>query len=728
MQSSFLPIFTVPSDILNGKTVFHKINEKVVIHSPGKLLRKLINLCDGTCLVSEVISLLSADWDAVSVSGLIKELQRREVLVDNRAVSSAFWTTLENPSRFPSLLSADDVDVLVEKSRLRHKKDRPTKVYQVPLTAFGQLLRKRRSVRKFSGEAIDMTRVLQIIWASYGEVSSQSQEFSRRTVPSAGALYPLKVYVVLFKQTGDLQPGVYSAWLGKSSMVGFKLISTNLERFCRSFADPMMFVGAHGVVVIAGDLRVTTEKYGNRGMLYTILEAGYAAQNLHLAALELGIGTVELGGFIDQLISEALVLPKNIRPLTTVVFGCERKIEVEYDVSKLSIESYWPTAMAAQYRLPFSMAFARVSSKNNLEWSSGRSVVPQEAYVKAVAEAKEWYACGLVPKNLVQAKFSDLNNALDPRNIVGFHQSQYRLRGFPFKPFDETLSYSWVQGTNELNGKKVWVLADCIYFPYYPKTPPYMHANSSGVAAHPDRLQAIKNGVHELIERDSFMIAYLAKLAFPSISESNLPASIQKRIRSLRENGFKVCLKDQTLGLAPDVFVFAQNESLSFTTCAGCSRFDVESALDHALMEVESSVLYRLTHGAAKSIKLADVKFPSDHGTLYEQKKFFRKADFMFLGGKTVAFRQVGNGSSRSWQELLDRFKINGWPLVTVKLNLAAHEGLHVIRSIVPGMVPISFGHQLEPFGMRRLREVVRQFGGYSISYRGMTKFPHPYT
>lgn len=732
MKQSLSPLFVVPCVILNHKTTFHKINEKIVVEAPGKLIRQLIELCDGTRILREIIDTLKDDWDKHDVYGLISELCRHGIVADSRTLSETIWPMIENPSHFPSLLSSTDVAALAEKAKQRHKNGPPEEIYKVQLSAFGQLLEKRRSVRSFSGEVIDLQSIIQILWAAYGEVNAPTKNFSRRTVPSAGALYPLMISIILFEKTGNLQPGIYQVWMGKPQTVGFKYVSADIMRFVRSFADPLMFNDSHGVVVISGNFCTTGEKYGNRSTLFTVLEAGYAAQNVHLAALELKVATVEIGGFIDQLLTETLVLPRHFRPLTTIIFGREKGADESVQVSKPKIETYWAVPLAGKYRLPFTMAFARVSSKTNKDWSCGRAVLPRLAYIKAVAESKEWAACGCIPDTLIQARFSDLDVAIDPRTIIRFRPVQYRLNGFPFKPFDDRKKYAWAEGIDELQGSKTLVLADCVYFPYYPKTPWYAHANSSGVAAHPERQQAIKNGVLELVERDSFMIAYLAKLTFPTVSEKSLPEKIQERISSLRKNGFKVWIKDYSLDLAPVVFVFAQNEELVFTTCAGCSDFNTEEALDHALMEVESSVLYRLANGPLKPIKLSKVQFPSDHGRLYEQRQFFQKADFLVRSRNLIAFREVGKDVAQSWQELLDRFVAKKWSLITVPLNLTkelgGNDGLHIVRSIVPGMVPISFGNREEPCGMERIHVVAKEIGGISVSYRDMPKFPHPYT
>lgn len=425
-------------------------------------------------------------------------------------------------------------------------------------------------------------------------------------------------------------------------------------------------------------------------------------------------------------------LPGSYRPLTTVVFGHEKTSDEVTATSDTLMEIQWATPIVKDYRLPFSMAFARISSRINGDWACGRSPSPRLAYAKATAEAKEWAACGCIPPDLVQARFIDLPKALDPRTIVKFHPTQYRLKGFPFQPFSEGATYLWAAGQDELEGSTKYVLADCVYFPYYPKSPWYAHANSSGVAAHPDREQAIRNGVLELVERESFMIVYLTKLALPTIPTRTVPEDIQKRIRALEKTGFRVQLKDYTLDLAPVVFIFAQSKKLAFTTCAGCSAFDTETALDHALMEVESAIFSRLTNGSPEPIEPSEVRLPHEHGKLYGQKRFFWKADFLIAGRDLTPFRVVGRKAARSWQELVNRFIGYSWTLVTVNLKLDERLGgngsLHIVRSLVPGIIPISFGYLEEPLGMKRIYEVARRVGGISVSYRNPRCFPHPYT
>jgi hypothetical protein len=122
---------------------------------------------------------------------------------------------------------------------------------------------------------------------------------------------------------------------------------------------------------------------------------------------------------------------------------------------------------------------------------------------------------------------------------------------------------------------------------------------------------------------------------------------------------------------------------------------------------------------------------PVDHGALYEQEPYFHRADFLFQGGHKIAFQDIGQHTAHSWQELLGRFKARGWRPLTIPLSLSAeyggNNGLYIIRSIVPGMVPMTFGYRLEPAGMKRIYEVANEFGNKNVTYQDLTKFPHPF-
>lgn len=271
MGRPFYPLFVVPCIVQGKKTIFHKADEKVVVSAPGDLIRKLTNLCDGRRTLDSIEAALAEKWDKRCIRRFVAELRRNEVLVDSHTLSKAIWPAVENPSRFSSLISDDKVRKLVKKAELRHKANPSRKVHEANSFAIGRLLERRKSVRIFSQEAVGLQDIVKMLWAAYGEVNSQRENDSsaiRRTTPSAGALYPLMISLIIFRKSGHLDPAIYHVWLGKARAVGFKKISKDILRFVRSFANPLMLDdGPHGVIVISGSFQVTGEKYGNRSLL-----------------------------------------------------------------------------------------------------------------------------------------------------------------------------------------------------------------------------------------------------------------------------------------------------------------------------------------------------------------------------------------------------------------------------------------------------------------------------
>ena len=71
-------------------------------------------------------------------------------------------------------------------------------------TSVAEALFERRSQRDFLDTELTQEQLAQLLWAAAGVTT----EDGRRTAPSAGALYPLDLYVVVTQVTG-LEPGLY---------------------------------------------------------------------------------------------------------------------------------------------------------------------------------------------------------------------------------------------------------------------------------------------------------------------------------------------------------------------------------------------------------------------------------------------------------------------------------------------------------------------------------------
>lgn len=176
-----------------------------------------------------------------------------------------------------------------------------------------EAIARRHSVREFTKAVLNERELSQLLWATQGMTRPEGY----RTAPSAGALYPLEVYVATpggfyhyeprphqLKRLSDrdLRPAVYRAGLEQ---------------------EPLL--EAPAVFVIAAVYERTAQKYGQaRTPRYVHMEAGHAAQNLLLQAVALGLGGVPIGAFHDDEVRSALSLPIDHRPIYLIPVGHPR--------------------------------------------------------------------------------------------------------------------------------------------------------------------------------------------------------------------------------------------------------------------------------------------------------------------------------------------------------------------------------------------------------------------
>lgn len=181
-----------------------------------------------------------------------------------------------------------------------------------------QALDKRRSVRDFSRESVSLVDVSQLLWAAQGITSRRGF----RTAPSAGALYPLELYLVAGNIEG-LAAGVYRYRPKPHELV--PVVSEDRRKALASAALGQAWVRrAPAVLVIAAVYERTRQKYGQRTKRYVHIEVGGAAENVYLQAEAAGLATVLVGAFDDQAVSEALELPTDHEPLALMPVGHRR--------------------------------------------------------------------------------------------------------------------------------------------------------------------------------------------------------------------------------------------------------------------------------------------------------------------------------------------------------------------------------------------------------------------
>jgi len=187
-----------------------------------------------------------------------------------------------------------------------------------------EALANRRSHRHFQNKALSAEQLSQILWAAYGITKPMPGHpllrGGLRTTPSAGALYPLEIYVVVGNVIG-IEAGVYKYVSQEHKII--RTIDKDIRKELSAAAlDQVMVRDAPVTVVYSAVFRRTTGRYGERGReRYVFIELGHSAQNIYLQAEALHLGTCAIGAFIDSKVSELLQLSAEEEPLYLMPVG-----------------------------------------------------------------------------------------------------------------------------------------------------------------------------------------------------------------------------------------------------------------------------------------------------------------------------------------------------------------------------------------------------------------------
>jgi SagB-type dehydrogenase family enzyme len=172
-----------------------------------------------------------------------------------------------------------------------------------------EAIARRRSARDFRADVPSLSVIGQLLWSAQGVTGAGG----KRAAPSAGALYPLEIYVI--------EP---------ASVLHYLPDGHRVER--RSDVDrrPMLQEAAFGqdsvgsapaILVIAAVFERTERKYGAVARDLVNREAGHAAENILLQAVALGLVAVPVGGLDPRAAERALTLPPGQEVLYLIPVG-----------------------------------------------------------------------------------------------------------------------------------------------------------------------------------------------------------------------------------------------------------------------------------------------------------------------------------------------------------------------------------------------------------------------
>ena len=179
-------------------------------------------------------------------------------------------------------------------------------------------LRERRSVRAFAPDSLSLVEVATLLWAAQGVTHGEGQ----RAAPSAGALYPLEVYLVAGRVRG-LAAGIY-----RYLPADHALTQTSAEdargALCEAAWSQDWMLTSAAILAVAAVYERTARQYGARAERYVHMEVGSVAENVYLQATALGLGTAFVGAFDDGQVKKVLSLPAEEEPLCLLPVGRPR--------------------------------------------------------------------------------------------------------------------------------------------------------------------------------------------------------------------------------------------------------------------------------------------------------------------------------------------------------------------------------------------------------------------
>ncbi|MFQ5545701.1 MAG: SagB/ThcOx family dehydrogenase [Acidiferrobacterales bacterium] len=181
---------------------------------------------------------------------------------------------------------------------------------------------KRRSVREFTDQSLSIAELSQCVWSAQGVTGADG----KKVAPSAGALYPVALYVVI-GAVDNLSAGLYRYEPSRHRLEAIRAGELRTRLRDAALEEQPWIAQAASILVIAADMGKASSTFqqqppaGQRGFRYVYMETGAIAENVYLQGQAIGVGVVFIGGFDDQKVMDVLKLPSPYTPVGLVCLG-----------------------------------------------------------------------------------------------------------------------------------------------------------------------------------------------------------------------------------------------------------------------------------------------------------------------------------------------------------------------------------------------------------------------
>jgi ribosomal protein S12 methylthiotransferase accessory factor len=403
---------------------------------------------------------------------------------------------------------------------------------------------------------------------------------------------------------------------------------------------------------------------------------------------------------------------------------------------------------------PFADASVNLPMFTGDEGTAGRTQVYADSELTAILEGLERH-CGLQPRGKMTVIHDSYRNleehALNPLKVGVHTEEQYALPGFPFQKFDPDRPIDWVWGYSVIEERPILVPELLAYYSLGCGSAGFVYETSNGCALGGSREEAIFYGIMEVVERDSFLLTWYAQLKLPRLDPLTADdEELQLMIERMRAvGGYDLYLYNSTMehGI-PSVWAMAKNrkeKGLNLILAAG-AHLDPVRAAKSAIQELAGMMLNLDEKFESNKEKFEQmlhddslVKQMDDHGMLYGLPQAEERFKFLLDDNQPMrSFKEEFKWKSTHadlTDDLKDILKVfRGLNLDVIVVDQTAPElkrnGLSCVKVLIPGMLPMTFGHHLTRLtGLERVLNVPMELGytDQPLTFEQLNRQPHPF-
>ena len=410
--------------------------------------------------------------------------------------------------------------------------------------------------------------------------------------------------------------------------------------------------------------------------------------------------------------------------------------------------------MMIDFETTYADAIVNLPLFNGNEGSAGRTNSYAMSQMTAILEGLE-RSCGIDPKGkrtVVHDSYRNLDRALNPFQLGVHAEEQYAERGYPFTPFHPDRKMNWVWGYSLLKKEPILVPERLAYYSMGCGDG-FVFETSNGCAIGGSLEEAIFYGMMEVLERDSFLITWYAQLPLPQIDPySSNDEELHLMIDRMQEiTGYDLYLYNATMehGI-PCILTITKNRTSDSDRlnlmCAAGAHLDPVRAVKSAIFEsvgmitpLNKEFKQKKEDFLAMYHDSSLVKKMDDHGMLYGLPEAEKRLHFLLNQNRPLQTFQEAfqppkphDDLTDDLQSLLQTFRQLNLDVIVVDQTTPEikRNGLHCAKVIIPGMLPMTFGHHLRRVtGLSRVLTVPKQLGyvDRELTIEELNPYPHPF-